>query len=57
MIDGGEDPGKALLRLFNFSDYVIEGPRGKAKKPTSSDKVDFGSVDFSGGMFDDNVEF
>ena len=57
LIDGGEDPGTAILRLFNFSDYVIEGPRGKVKRPTSSDKVDFGGADFDGGMFDDNVEF
>jgi hypothetical protein len=57
LIDGGEDPGTAILRLFNFSDYVIEGPGGKVKRPTSSDKVDFGGADFDGGMFDDNVEF
>ncbi len=57
LIDGGQEPGEALLRLFNFSDYVIEGPRGKVKKPSSSDKVDFGSVDFGEGMFNDNVEF
>lgn len=57
LIDGGQEPGEALLRLFNFSDYVIEGPRGKVKRPTSSDKVDFGGADFDGGMFDDNVEF
>jgi hypothetical protein len=57
LIDGGQEPGEALLRLFNFSDYVIEGPRGKVKKPTSSDKVDFGSVDFGEGMFNDDVEF
>ena len=31
LIEGGEDPGKVILRLFNFSDYQIEGPATKKK--------------------------
>ena len=27
VLDGNEDPGEALLRLFNYSDYTIEGPK------------------------------
>jgi hypothetical protein len=29
VLDGNEDPGEALLRLFNYSDYAIEGPKEK----------------------------
>ena len=31
VIDGNEEPGEALLRLFNYSDYTIEGPDKKKK--------------------------
>jgi hypothetical protein len=29
VIDGDEKLGEALLRLFNYSDYAIEGPKEK----------------------------
>ena len=32
LIEGGMDPGETMLRLLNFSEYQIEGPR-KKKKP------------------------
>lgn len=38
LIEGGEDPGKVILRLFNFSEYQISGPKekgGKKKKKSS----------------------
>ncbi len=32
LIEGGMDPGEAMLRLLNFSEYQIEGPTKKKKK-------------------------
>ena len=33
IIQDGGDPKEVFLRLFNYSDYVIEGPEEKEKKP------------------------
>ena len=32
LIEGGEDPGKVILRMFNFSEYQISGRKNKTKK-------------------------
>ena len=32
LIEGGEDPGKVILRMFNFSEYQISGRKKKTKK-------------------------
>ena len=34
LIEGGEDPGKVILRMFNFSEYQISGRKKKTKKRT-----------------------
>jgi len=34
LVEGGEDPGKIILRVFNFSDYQIDGRKKKTKKRT-----------------------
>ena len=39
LIEGGEDPGTAILRLFNYSDYQIEGPKNKKKGSEKSSKM------------------
>ena len=33
IIDEGGDPREVLLRMFNYSDYVIEGKEEKKPKP------------------------
>ena len=38
LIEGGMDPGEAMLRLLNFSEYQIEGPTKKKKKKKPSRK-------------------
>ena len=32
LADGEDDPGKVILRLFNYSDYQIEGRKRKSRK-------------------------
>jgi DNA anti-recombination protein RmuC len=39
LIEGGEDPGTVILRLFNYSDYQIEGPKNKKKGSKKSSKM------------------
>ena len=39
LIEGGEDPGTVILRLFNYSDYQIEGPKNKKKGSEKSSKM------------------
>ena len=56
LIDGGEDPGKALLRLFNFSDYVIEGPGKKTKVPAGGFNYDEIMYD-NENTYDDNITY
>ncbi len=34
LVEGGEDPGKIILRVFNFSEYQIDGRKKKTKKRT-----------------------
>ncbi|MGI9555912.1 MAG: hypothetical protein ACR2M9_03545, partial [Cyanophyceae cyanobacterium] len=34
LVEGGEDPGKIILRIFNFGAYQIEGKKKKTKKRT-----------------------
>ena len=56
LIDGGEDPGTAILRLFNFSDYVIEGPGKKTKVPAGGFNYDDIMYD-NENTYDDNITY
>ena len=56
LIDGGEDPGKALMRLFNYSDYVIEGPGKKTKVPAEGFNYDEIMYDDE-NIYDDNITY
>ncbi len=39
VIEGGESPEKAIMRLLNYSEYQIEGKQKKKKKPKRTTKL------------------
>lgn len=39
IIEGGESPEKAIMRLLNYSEYQIEGKQKKKKKPKRTIKL------------------